>query len=223
VHIYDEGQQTSKEDSYYGWDGDRLTYTKSRQGTTSTLYEPGSFTPLIQLYQAANANPLLTAQQKVFKQIELSLEGFKAHMSPLDARRHKDMVFAEAKRQMQAEGVWQEEEYNPLQIRYYHCNQIGTPLALSDEQGQIVWAAQYDPWGNLQEEYNADPKNVRQDIRLPGQHHDRTTGLYYNRHRYYDPKCRDSCDHIPRRSWALFEAREVMRSVIESYKRGQTA
>ncbi len=24
-------------------------------------------------------------------------------------------------------------------------------------------------------------------IRLPGQHHDRETGLYYNRHRYYDP------------------------------------
>src|SRR5690606_36874379 len=25
-------------------------------------------------------------------------------------------------------------------------------------------------------------------IRLPGQYHDTETGLYYNRHRYYDPK-----------------------------------
>ncbi|WP_448678430.1 RHS repeat-associated core domain-containing protein [Delftia acidovorans] len=24
-------------------------------------------------------------------------------------------------------------------------------------------------------------------MRLPGRHHDRETGLYYNRHRYYDP------------------------------------
>ena len=90
---------------------------------------------------------------------------------------------------MQASGIWQvDTDRNPLQIRYYHCNQISTPLALSDEQGQIVWAAEYDPWGNLQKEYNADPKKIRQDSRLPGQHHDRATELYYNRHRYYDPQ-----------------------------------
>jgi RHS repeat-associated protein len=63
---------------------------------------------------------------------------------------------------------------------------LGTPLALTDRQGQIVWAAKYDPWGNIQEEFN--PNNIEQDIRLPGQHHDKETGLYYNRHRYYDSK-----------------------------------
>jgi RHS repeat-associated protein len=35
------------------------------------------------------------------------------------------------------------------------------------------------------QEYN--PQGIHQAIRLPGQHHDRETGLYYNRHRYYDP------------------------------------
>jgi hypothetical protein len=30
--------------------------------------------------------------------------------------------------------------------------------------------------------------------------------------------CQVSCDHIPRRSWALFRARDVMRGVIESFK-----
>jgi len=30
--------------------------------------------------------------------------------------------------------------------------------------------------------------------------------------------CPVSCDHIPRRSWALFRARDVMRGVIESLK-----
>ena len=34
--------------------------------------------------------------------------------------------------------------------------------------------------------------------------------------------CPDSCDHIPRRSWALFQAREIMRSVLESFKREQS-
>ena len=75
---------------------------------------------------------------------------------------------------------------NPVTIHYYHCDHLGTPLALTDQQGQIVWAARYDPWGNIEEEFN--PHGIEQNIRLPGQHHDRETGLYYNRHRYYDPK-----------------------------------
>ena len=37
------------------------------------------------------------------------------------------------------------------------------------------------------------------------------------------PKYRVSCDHIPRRSWALFRARDVMRGVIESFKAEQAA
>jgi len=38
-----------------------------------------------------------------------------------------------------------------------------------------------------------------------------------------DPSCSVSCDHIPRRSWALFRARDVMRGVIESFKAEQAA
>jgi uncharacterized protein RhaS with RHS repeats len=79
-----------------------------------------------------------------------------------------------------------QQEQTPVEIHYYHCDHLGTPIALTDRQGQIVWAAKLDPWGTVQEEYN--PNNIEQNIRLPGQHHDRETGLYYNRHRYYDPK-----------------------------------
>jgi RHS repeat-associated protein len=77
-------------------------------------------------------------------------------------------------------------EQTPVTVHYYHCDHLGTPIALTDRQGQIVWAAQYDPWGNIIQEYN--PDNMEQNIRLPGQYHDRETGLYYNYHRYYDPK-----------------------------------
>ncbi len=58
-------------------------------------------------------------------------------------------------------------------------------MALTDQTGQVAWAAKLDPWGNVLQEYN--PQGLHQTIRLPGQHHDRETGLYYNRHRYYDP------------------------------------
>ncbi|KFJ08659.1 RHS repeat-associated core domain protein [Delftia acidovorans] len=58
-------------------------------------------------------------------------------------------------------------------------------MALTDQTGQVAWAVKLDPWGNVLQEYN--PQGLHQAIRLPGQHHDRETGLYYNRHRYYDP------------------------------------
>ena len=79
----------------------------------------------------------------------------------------------------------EQEQKTPITVRHYHCDHLGTPLALSDSQGQIVWAARLDPWGNVEEEFN--PHQLEQSIRLPGQHHDRETNLYYNRHRYYDP------------------------------------
>lgn len=49
------------------------------------------------------------------------------------------------------------------------------------------WAARHDPWGNIEEEFNANPEHIEQTLRLPGQFHDRITGLYCNRHRFYDP------------------------------------
>ncbi|MDX8010360.1 RHS repeat-associated core domain-containing protein, partial [Escherichia coli] len=47
------------------------------------------------------------------------------------------------------------------------------------------WCAEYDEWGNLLNEEN--PHQLQQLIRLPGQQYDEESGLYYNRHRYYDP------------------------------------
>lgn len=73
-----------------------------------------------------------------------------------------------------------------IEIRHYLCDHLGTPQALIDQQGEIEWAASLDAWGNVQQEHN--PKKLYQPIRLPGQHEDGDTGLFYNRHRYYDPQ-----------------------------------
>ena len=37
----------------------------------------------------------------------------------------------------------------------------------------------------------------------------------------YEPSCWVPCDHVPVRSWPLFRARQLMRDVIESFKREQ--
>ena len=70
-------------------------------------------------------------------------------------------------------------------IHLYHCDHRGLPLALVSTEGATEWCAEYDEWGNLLNEEN--PHQLQQLIRLPGQQYDEESGLYYNRHRYYDP------------------------------------
>ena len=68
----------------------------------------------------------------------------------------------------------------------YLCDHLGTPNALTNDRGQIEWAAMLDAWGNVKAEHN--PRNLYQPIRLPGQHDDIATGIAYNRHRYMNQR-----------------------------------
>ncbi|MCV5591888.1 hypothetical protein OFN17_31150, partial [Escherichia coli] len=37
------------EETWYGWDGDRLTTVQTQQTRIQTVYQPGSFTPLLRI------------------------------------------------------------------------------------------------------------------------------------------------------------------------------
>ena len=68
---------------------------------------------------------------------------------------------------------------------YFHTDQIGTPLEMTDAEGQIVWQAKYRAWGAI----DAMVVNeVEQNLRFQGQYFDDETGLHYNTFRYYDPE-----------------------------------
>lgn len=76
--------------------------------------------------------------------------------------------------------------YTPLRkVNLYHCDHRGLPLAQISPDGALNWYAEYDEWGNVLREDN--PHGLEQLIRLPGQQYDDESGLYYNRHRYYNP------------------------------------
>ena len=62
---------------------------------------------------------------------------------------------------------------------------IGRPVQAYDDNGNIVWQADYDIYGNLRNLHGS-----RQFIpfRQLGQYEDEEIGLYYNRFRYYDPR-----------------------------------
>ena len=36
-----------------------------------------------------------------------------------------------------------------VQILYYHCDHLGTPRELTDEDGKLVWSAEYEAWGKI--------------------------------------------------------------------------
>ncbi len=77
-------------------------------------------------------------------------------------------------------------EYTPARkVHLYHCDHRGLPLALISTEGATEWRGEYDEWGNQLNEEN--PHHLFQPYRLPGQQYDEESGLYYNRHRYYDP------------------------------------
>jgi|GEM_PF-4014628 len=54
---------------------------------------------------------------------------------------------------------------------------------MTDQQGQIIWAADYAPFGKATVTYAGTVQNLR----LPGQYYDWETGWHYNMQRYYDP------------------------------------
>ncbi|MGN6086121.1 type VI secretion system tip protein TssI/VgrG [Trinickia sp.] len=70
--------------------------------------------------------------------------------------------------------------------RYHYLNDhLGTPQELVDDARRVVWAADFDGYGEARREFVAEVDNP---LRFPGQYHDRESRLHYNRHRYYDPK-----------------------------------
>ena len=74
-------------------------------------------------------------------------------------------------------------------IYFFHNDHLGTPQALTDAAGRIVWTAEYDPFGKatVSEDPDGDGQKVVNNLRFPGQYYDAETGLHYNWHRYYDP------------------------------------
>ena len=62
---------------------------------------------------------------------------------------------------------------------------LGTPYEAYDEEGQKVWSAEYDLYGNI---HTLEGEKGFIPFRYQGQYEDVETGLYYNRFRYYSPE-----------------------------------
>ncbi|EFE07717.1 RHS repeat-associated core domain protein [Citrobacter youngae ATCC 29220] len=189
--------------TWYGWDGDRLTTTQTAQTRVQTIYEPGSFTPLIRVETATEALDALRRHRTLAEKLRQEGSGdgagvvFPPALVNMLDRLEGELragVISDANRQWLAGcGLTPEQmaaQMEPLPVpertlHLYHCDHRGLPLALISQDGAISWRAEYDEWGNVLREDN--PHNLQQLIRLPGQQYDDESGLHYNRHRYYNP------------------------------------
>ena len=190
-------QPALQETVWYAWDGNRLTTTQTDKTRIQTVYLPGSFTPLIRIETATGELTRATRRTLAEKFQQEANVTFPpelvARVDNLEAELRRGEL-SEASRTWLAQcGLTPEQMKNQLEpiyipvrkIHLYHCDHRGLPLALIDVNGAIAWRAEFDEWGNILREDN--PYNLEQLIRLPGQQWDKETGLYYNRHRYYDP------------------------------------
>jgi RHS repeat-associated protein len=69
------------------------------------------------------------------------------------------------------------------QTYHVHVDHLGTPKALTDASGQVIWKASYHPFGKA----TITSQGPTFNLRFPGQYFDAETGLHYNWRRYYDP------------------------------------
>ncbi|HOE46915.1 MAG TPA: RHS repeat-associated core domain-containing protein [Methanothrix soehngenii] len=67
---------------------------------------------------------------------------------------------------------------------FYHNDHLGTPQQMTSVSGAVVWAAEYEAFGQAMVDASS---TVTNNLRFPGQYYDEETGMHYNWNRYYEP------------------------------------
>jgi RHS repeat-associated protein len=70
------------------------------------------------------------------------------------------------------------------QVYFYHTDPVGTPMAISDANGQVVWRGDYKPFG----EEDSVTGSLANDRKFIGKEKDEETGPYYFGARYMESK-----------------------------------
>ncbi|MFC6212500.1 RHS domain-containing protein, partial [Rahnella laticis] len=157
--INPQSGEAQTQNTWFGWDGDRLVLTENRDTQLHTIYHPGSFVPLLRAEHARMEDSHRTLAEKLeedagspfpgdihqrFNDIEKEIrrnDVSDAHLQWLDSVGLKTENLA----------PWLEPlpEAGELKLHLYHCDHLGTPVALINHKtGKVEWDAISDVWGN---------------------------------------------------------------------------
>jgi RHS repeat-associated protein len=71
-----------------------------------------------------------------------------------------------------------------IDVTYYHNDLLGSPVAATNDQGELIWRKSYKPYG---EEIESTADSEEEFVGYTGHRLDKETGLVYAGARYYDP------------------------------------
>ena len=129
----------------FGWDGDLLTVEIRGSKQSEYLYEPDSFVPLAKLESQASVQK---PQDKAINPKKIA-SLFKTQTTTDSEQKPAVALEEQALAAIESEVEVTAAKAKPkdFAVFYYQCDQIGAPQELTDEQGNIVWAAEYKVWG----------------------------------------------------------------------------
>ena len=155
------------------WDGNRQIQEYTDEHIFTTVYEQGSFEPVARIVQLANH-----IEQKRLADIAYETRRF---VRIGESEETINQRIADNSKPL-------------INIYHYHCNHLGTPQELTNQDGDVIWLSYDRAWGGSFEtiykpqfidNFSLD-ENELQPIKFQGQSLDTETGLHYNRFRYYD-------------------------------------
>ncbi len=85
--------------------------------------------------------------------------------------------------------LWDSATGNSGRLAFVHVNHLDAPIAATNQAGEILWQADYAPYGKVIKTSASQGNKTAYTLamRLSGQWEDTESGLYYNDFRYYDP------------------------------------
>ena len=162
--ISPKGTQPST--SAYLWEGNWLLQeiTHNHQRRTY-VFEPESFVPMLRIDEV-QCGEALRKQEQPAQTIQALAAKNTSHFDDEDEPDNFAALKAQAWSRMvpgqisqhlsdlraQAETLrLPKKASQPKQARilHYHCDHLGTPRELTDEDGKLVWSAEYQAWGKL--------------------------------------------------------------------------
>ncbi|QNP49361.1 RHS repeat-associated core domain-containing protein [Diaphorobacter aerolatus] len=181
--------------TFFGWDGDRLVLTEKDNRQIHTIYEPGSFVPMIRV-EGDKQPPKRTLAQKLQEQQGIRLDrNTESLFDGLEQELRRGRLSAFSQQWMQMAQMQPavlramldpEPSMQGRLVHAYQCDHLGTPMALVGADGAVEPGSELDAWGSALEKPVSE--KVHQPIKLQGQQIDEESGLHYNRYRYYDTR-----------------------------------
>ena len=154
-------------------DGNRQIQEYTDEQIFTTVYEQGSFEPVARVVQLASH-----IEQKRLADIAYETRRF--------------VRIGESEETINQR--IQDKSQPLINIYHYHCNHLGTPQELTNQDGDVIWLSYDRAWGgSFDTIYKpqfvdnwAINESELQPFKFQGQSLDIETGLHYNRFRYYD-------------------------------------